>query len=62
MPGAGFILGAVQKAGEKGRGAKTDPNKLAEESISTKNVKLPKRKKLPKFHVKEHNYNIEKSR
>lgn len=52
---------ALHKAVGDPKQTNASANKLAEESITTKNVKLPKRKKLKKFVVKEHNYNIEKS-
>lgn len=53
---------ALHKAVGDPKKAEASSSELAEESVATKNVKLPKRKKLKPFVVKEHNYNIDKSR
>jgi len=40
--------------------AESSARKLAEENVSTKPLKLPARKKLNRFAVKEFNYNIDR--
>jgi hypothetical protein len=42
--------------------AVSEPNKIANETITTNTTPMPKRKKLKKFPVKVFNYEIEKSR
>jgi len=65
MPFIFAAAGATQSGAKGGKSSDTggdNPNKIAEEQISSKPVALPKRKKPKKFAVREFDYNIEKSR